>query len=170
MVGSGAIVFAVMGYVIANYRLDRKVGAQVTLNPSLLAAILGEDEPDVVRAIEFLSSPDTRSTSKEDEGRRLVKIGEFDYRVVNGAKYATLRNEEERREYNRIKQQEHRARITPAKPRKKKSSSFVPDQSHDDLAHKRNLENGLVDRDNRIVHESNQPQLGDKTPGKADMI
>ena len=110
MVGAGAVVFAVMGYVIAKQVPDRVVGSQVRLNPTLLAAILGEDEKDIVRAIEKLCAPDGKSTTKTNEGRRLVKIGEFDYQVVNGAKYRAIRDEETRMEQNRIAQRKHRAR------------------------------------------------------------
>lgn len=101
MIGSGAIVFAVWGYVIATARPDADVGAQVTLNPVLLAAILGEEVKDVEEAIEFLCAPDRRSTSKDEGGRRLIRLGEFDYRVVNYARYRAMRDEEKRREQNR---------------------------------------------------------------------
>lgn len=108
MIGSGAIVFAVWGYVIATARPDKAVGAQATLNPVLLGAILGETPLDVSKAIEFLCSPDPRSTSKEHDGRRLVKLGEFDYQVVNYARYRAIKNEESRREQNREAQQRFR--------------------------------------------------------------
>ncbi len=104
MIGAGAHVFAMMGYVIANMKPDAVVGAQVRLNPQLLAAIFGESEATVHRAIEYLCAPDTKSTTPDEDGRRLVKIGQFDYRVVNGPKYLAIRNEEERREKNRIRQ------------------------------------------------------------------
>lgn len=110
MVGVGALVFAVWGYVIAKAVPDKKVGAQVTLNPDLLGPILGESPADVKRAIDFLCSPDPRSTTKEEQGRRLVKIGEFDFKVVSHAKYRAMRNEEERREQNRLNKQSQRAR------------------------------------------------------------
>lgn len=110
MVGSGAIVFAVWGYVIAKAVPDRKVGAQVRLHPVLLANTLGESEKDVTKAIEFLCDTDPHSTTKVEQGRRLVKIGEFDYRVVNYAKYRAIRNEEERREQNRVSQATFRAK------------------------------------------------------------
>ena len=61
-------------------------------------------------AIEFLCRPDERSTTKGDEGRRLVKLGEFEYRVVNGAKYRAIRDEEERRRQSREAQRRLRAR------------------------------------------------------------
>lgn len=109
MVGSGALVFAVWGYVIAHYRLDRDVGAQVEINPALVAFILGEQEAAVVGAIEKLCQPDPKSRTKEADGRRLVKIGQFSYQVVNGAKYTAIRNEEARREQNREAQRRRRS-------------------------------------------------------------
>lgn len=110
MVGAGAIVFAVWGYVIANARPDADVGTQVELNPKLLASILGEQVGAVQGAIEKLCAPDPDSRSKEEEGRRLVRLGQFDYRVVNGAKYRQIRDEEQRRQANREYQRKHRAK------------------------------------------------------------
>jgi hypothetical protein len=110
MVGSGAIVFAVWGYVIANARPDADVGTQVELNPRLLATILGETVPAVQGAIDRLCSPDAESRTKECEGKRLVRLGQFDYQVVNGEKYRRIRDEEMRREANREYQRKHRAR------------------------------------------------------------
>ena len=108
--GSGAVVFAVWGYVIACQVPDREHGSVVTLNARKLADTLGEEVGDVESAIEFLCRPDERSTTKEDEGRRLVKLGEFEYRVVNGAKYRAIRDEEERRRQSREAQRRLRAR------------------------------------------------------------
>lgn len=113
MVGSGAIVFAVMGYIIANQTPDRKIGSQVRLNPVLLATILGESQKDIQKAIEFLCAPDPKSTTKVEGGRRLKKIGEFDYQVVNGAKYRAIRDEEVRREQNREAQRTFRKKNNP---------------------------------------------------------
>lgn len=110
MVGSGTHVFALMGYVIAHQRPDPKVGGQVRLNPVLLATIFGETEQRIQQAVDFLCSPDPNSTTPDEGGRRLIKIGQFDYRVVNAAKYLAIRNEEERREANRVRQANHRAK------------------------------------------------------------
>lgn len=110
MIGAGAVTFAVMGYVIANGMPDRSVGMQVELNPKLLAFILGESQEDVKKAIDKLCRPDPNSRSKEEEGRRLVRIGEFSYKVVNGQKYRDIRNEEERRIQNRIAKRRERER------------------------------------------------------------
>ncbi len=116
MIGAGAHVFALMGYVIANYKPDKTVGGQVRLNPALLAAVFGEPESRVQEAIDYLCKPDARSTTPAEEGRRLVKIGQFDYRVVNAKKYLEIRNEEERREQNRINQQNHRNKKPKSTP------------------------------------------------------
>lgn len=110
MVGAGAVVFAVMGYVIAMQRPDRSVGSQVELNPRLLAAILGEPVDAVERAIEYLCAPDPQSTTADEGGRRLVRLGQFAYRVVNGPKYLAIRNEETRRQQVREAQRRHRAK------------------------------------------------------------
>ena len=104
MVGAGVNVFAVWNYVIAKTR--RGV---IELNPRLLAFILGGTEKEIRGGIEFLCSPDPESRSKVDNGCRLVKDGEFQYRVVNWETYNGIRNEVDRREYNRVKQAEYRA-------------------------------------------------------------
>lgn len=117
MVGAGAVAFAVWGYVIAKQRPDKKVGAQVTLNPTILAGTIGEPVEKILKAIEFLCSPDPKSTNPDHEGRRLIKLNEFEYQVVSGAIYIQIRNEEERREYNRTAQQKHRAKL-PKKVKK----------------------------------------------------
>ncbi len=108
MIGAGAMVFAVWGYVIAKQKPDSKVGMQVRLNPRLLGPILGESVAGVEKAIEYLCKPDPHSTTKSEGGKRLVRVGEFDYRVVNGAKYHAIRNEEERKEQNRAAQERFR--------------------------------------------------------------
>lgn len=119
MVGSGTHVFALMGYIIANQKPDPAVGGQVRLNAKVLATIFGDTEHRIQEAIDFLCAPDPKSTTPDEDGRRLVKIGQFDYRVVNAAKYLAIRNEEERREANRIRQANHRGKKKKAGDGKK---------------------------------------------------
>jgi hypothetical protein len=101
MVGAGAMRFAVLDYVITMQKPSREWGSVVEINPVLLAVIIGEKQADIEEAIGFLCAPDLKSRSKEEGGRRMVKVGEFLYRVVNGAKYRAIRDEEERRTQNR---------------------------------------------------------------------
>jgi hypothetical protein len=105
MFGSGPTVFAVWAYVIANV-----VESQVELNPRLLAAALGTTVEDVDQAIAVLCAPDALSRSKIEEGRRLIREGQYAFRVPNHEHYRRIQNEDDRREYNRRKQAEHRAK------------------------------------------------------------
>ncbi len=105
MVGSGVNVFAVWGFIITKCRRGF-----IEINPKLLAFTLGGTEEEISSALEFLQRPDPASRSPAEEGRRLVKEGQFLYRIVNWDKYDKLRNAIDRREYLRIKQQEHRDR------------------------------------------------------------
>ena len=116
MVGAGFGAFSVMGYVIANMKPDRVVGFQVELNTKILSAVFGEKEDEIQKAIDYLCAPDEHTRTPGDDGRRLVKVGTFSYRVVNGAHYDRIRNEEDRREQNRQAQIRHREK---KKPRRK---------------------------------------------------
>ncbi len=104
MVGAGLNVFAVWGYVIAN-----TVKSRVELNPKLLAMILGCEEKEIIDAIAYLTKPDPQSRSKKYEGRRLVKEGQFQYFVPSHETYRRILNQDERRQYNRVKKAESRA-------------------------------------------------------------
>lgn len=105
MLGAGADVFAVWGYVIAN-----TVDSRVELNPRLLGAVLGAPSERVETAIEFLCRPDPASRNEDEDGRRLVREGAFQFRVVSHEIYRAIRNEDERRAYNRDAQRRSRAR------------------------------------------------------------
>lgn len=126
MVGAGAMIFAVWGYVIANMRSESKHdkdSAQIVeLNPKVLGPILGEKPQDVEKAIEFLCNPDPESRTQEKGGRRLEYQGAFLYLVVNGAFYRQIKNEEERKEQLRQASATYRDRH----PKKKRRSTPIP--------------------------------------------
>lgn len=113
MVGSGSAMFAVWSYVITKMRPDKEVGAQVDINPKVLAFLLGEQEPVVEDVVRRLCSPDPKSRSKDEDGRRLVQVGQFSYRVVNGAKYMSIRNAEEKRSNDRHRKRKERTLKKP---------------------------------------------------------
>jgi hypothetical protein len=106
MLGAGASVFAVWGWIIANCQKN----GVVEINPKLLATVIGEDISEIENAIQFLLQPDPESRSGTEEGRRIVHEGGYQYLVVNHGIYRRIRDEEERREYNRIKKRQSRAR------------------------------------------------------------
>ena len=115
MVGSGPELFAVWGYVIAN-----TVDSQVELNPRHVAGLLGMSPEAVQQCIERLCTPDPESRSKVADGRRLIREGEFAYFVPNHAAYRAVRDERDRREYNRLKKAEGRARGVNVRVKKSK--------------------------------------------------
>lgn len=108
MVGAGLNVFAVWNYIVTKNRLG-----YIEINPDLLAFVLGGKNckpSEIEAALEFLQKPDPKSRSKVADGRRLIKEGQFQYFVVNWEYYQRIRNEDDRREYNRVKQAEYRKR------------------------------------------------------------
>ncbi len=129
MYGAGLAVFAVWGYVIAHTR-----AGSVELNPKQLADTLGGSVEEVAKAIEFLCSPDPASRCKDSHGSRLVKEGQFQYKVPSYEIYRELRDEDDRREYNRRKQQEYR--------QKKKGGGSMREQIY-----VKQQEDGVIDND-----------------------
>jgi len=105
MYGAGVNVFAVWGYVIAKAQRSR-----VELNPRKLADTLGGAVKEIEDAIDYLCRPDSESRFKEHDGRRLLKEGEYQFFVPSHEYYRSIKSEEHRREYNRIKQAEYRAK------------------------------------------------------------
>lgn len=105
MYGAGTDIFALWGYIIAN-----TINSTVEINPHLVAATLGTTTEAIERALEYLCAPDARSRNHDYDGRRLVQQGPFQYHVVSHQHYRAIRNEDERRAYNRQKQAESRAR------------------------------------------------------------
>lgn len=108
MMGAGAHVHAVWPYALAHASPD----GLVELNPPLVAFQIGMPVEDVVRAIEYLTAPDPNSRSSAEEGRRLIHLGGFLYRIANLPEYRKIRDDLARREYNRVKQAERRQRLT----------------------------------------------------------
>lgn len=69
-------------------------------------------------AIEILEAPDIDSRTKENEGRRIRPV-DGGWFILNHAKYRAKMGLDERREYNRLKQQEFRA--ANPKPRRQRA-------------------------------------------------
>ncbi len=105
MYGAGVEVFAVWSYVIACTRAGR-----VELNPNKLADTLGGSRDQIEKAIEFLCKPDKKSRNQTREGRRLIREGSFQFYVTGWDEYQKIRNENDRREYNKLAKRAERAR------------------------------------------------------------
>lgn len=116
MRGTGAMMFAIWGYVLTHQQGNRdRSYFTVELNAEIVAFLIGESESEVALTIEKCCQPDPESRSQEKEGRRLVKLGPYLYEVVNGPYYDKLKREVDKRESDRVRQE--RAR------RKKENSS-----------------------------------------------
>jgi hypothetical protein len=74
-----------------------------------LARRLNMEIHDFQSAVSVLSSPDSDSNSKEEDGRRLVPSdGERGYRIVNYLKYRNMKDEADRRAYMRTYMESYR--------------------------------------------------------------
>lgn len=114
MVGAGPTVFALWGYVIAKTDPDEHT---IDLNPMLLSCIIGCAVSEIRQAITYLTQPDPHSHCQEYDGARLVHRGGHTYFVVTHEQYRAMRNNDERRAYNREMQRKHRERVSASKER-----------------------------------------------------
>jgi hypothetical protein len=75
--GAGADVFALWVYVIANAYKQT-----IELNPSLVAHVLGATRERIETAIAYLCQPDPKNSNQCGGGRRLIREGQWQYRVI----------------------------------------------------------------------------------------
>lgn len=78
---------------------------------------------DTVEALKTLSEPDEYSRTKEFEGRRIQEI-EGGWLVLNHEKWRKKMSADERRDYLRIKQREHRERVNKSVNKRGQSSTL----------------------------------------------
>jgi len=91
------MVLALWPYVMSNARIDEN--SQVELNPRMLSGIFGEPVESIEKAIDFLCAPDPHSRTSSEDGRRLIKVGSFAYKVVNLEKYRDSECDDTKRKY-----------------------------------------------------------------------
>ncbi len=97
LVGRGAAVLAIWGYVLTHIR---PTDGFVELNPLILTSILGEGIEDVMGAIEILCEPDELSESPEIEnGRKLIQVSLYLYKVVDANNIQRCVSKEGRKKY-----------------------------------------------------------------------
>jgi hypothetical protein len=100
----------------------------VDVHPRAIAEEVGLTVEQVKAAITVLESVDIESRSPECEGRRIVRMDEhrdWGWRIVNYVKYRAIRNEDDRREQNRLAQQRFREKVRKgqqSQPRKPESA------------------------------------------------
>ena len=90
-----------------------------------IAEETGLTETEVKAAILKLEAPDADSRTPELDGRRIVRIDEhraWGWRIVNYLKYRAIKNEEDRREQNRVAQAKWRENHSKPSVSKRKRS------------------------------------------------
>jgi hypothetical protein len=83
------------------------------IHPRAIAEEVGLTVEQVRTALDDLEAPDMESRSPEEEGRRIKRMDEhraWGWFVVNYAKYRAIRDEDDRREQNRLAQERWRER------------------------------------------------------------
>jgi len=147
MFGSGPVMFATMAYVIAN--MDEE--GIVELNPLMLAVMIGTTPEEIEKAISTCCSPDPKSRSQEEEGRKLLHVESFMYWAVNSKKYTEIKNAETRRESNKLAQQKARAM-------KKQGASANVSSSQQESAQSAHIDKE-VDKDVDVDKEKEEPNM-----------
>lgn len=83
----------------------------VDVHPNAIADEVGLSPDDVRAAIIELESPDIESRSPESDGKRIVRLDghrAWGWQIVNYVKYRSIKNEDDRREQNRLAQERWR--------------------------------------------------------------
>jgi hypothetical protein len=110
------------------------------IHPKAIAEETGLTLAEVEAAIRNLESPDPESRSPEEEGKRLIRLDEhraWGWRIVNHGKYRAIRNEEDRREQNRLAQERWRNKHNQSKQRKPESAHTEAEADTDTKAVKK---------------------------------
>ena len=93
--------------VFTNLLAHADMHGHVDIHPSAIADEVGLTKEQVRDALIELEAPDVESRSPENEGRRIIRLDDhrdWGWRIVNYVKYRTIKNDDDRREQNRIAQ------------------------------------------------------------------
>jgi hypothetical protein len=119
MRGAGAHVIALMSYCIAH---AKPPDGELEINPEVVAFLIGEPVERMQNALNYLLAEDGQSRSPAESGRRLIRTGQYSYRLVNWLAHREGIDEDARRAYWREKQKGYRAKAAVAKPKIRRPS------------------------------------------------
>jgi hypothetical protein len=160
MCGVGAVRQIVFVFLLA--KADAK--GFVSVNPKVIALHTGEHIERVEEALNYLQQPDAQSRNKKDEGRRIVREGEYQYRIVNYETYREMRSADDKREYDRNYHRKRRSKCSGMNDSRIESHS-VADGRQNRLSKGTSKGKGkgtlntLVDSPNESTSESDQVAL-----------
>lgn len=99
--------------VFTNLLAHADQSGRVDIHPRAIAEEVGLSEDSVRVALGFLEAVDEESRSPENEGRRIVLLDghrAWGWQIVNYGKYRAIKNEDDRREQNRLAQERWRSK------------------------------------------------------------
>jgi hypothetical protein len=102
--------------VFTNLLAHADQSGRVDIHPRAIAEEVGLSEDSVRVALGFLEAVDEESRSPENEGRRIVLLDghrAWGWQIVNYGKYRAIKNEDDRREQNRLAQERWRSKQAP---------------------------------------------------------
>lgn len=97
--------------VFTNLLAHGDSGGDVDIHPQAIADEVGLSLEEVRAALLILEAPERGSRSPEHEGRRILRLDEhrdWGWHIVNYGKYRAIKNEDDRREQNKLAQQRWR--------------------------------------------------------------
>lgn len=119
--------------VFTNLLAHADKNGNVDIHPRAISDEVGLTLEQVRAALDELEAPDVESRSPEEEGRRIIRADEhrdWGWNVVNYLKYRAIRNDDDRREQNRMAQANWREKRNQSKP-----ASAILSQGHAQSAH-----------------------------------
>jgi len=102
----------------------------VESTPSGLARMAGITKEECEKGLEFLSSPDPESNSKEEEGRRILKV-ENGWKIINYEKYREKLNKDDQRELANERQRRYLERKRLGLPNDADDVTVTPNDAGD---------------------------------------
>lgn len=114
--------------VFTNLLAHSDKNGDVDIHPRAIAEEVGLSIEIVQETLLMLESEDAESRSPEHEGRRIIRLDahrSWGWNIVNYQKYRAIRNEEDRREQNRIAQEKFRNKQKDYSNKSKPSVSDV---------------------------------------------
>lgn len=103
------------------------------MHPKAIAEEVGLSVGQVRVALDELEAPDIESRSPEEDGRRIIRLDAhraWGWQVVNYLKYRSIRDEDDRREQNRLSQERWRNKHKPASADVTTSQPAKPESAH----------------------------------------
>lgn len=125
---------------------------------------------DCETALAELAAPDTYSRTSEHEGRRIETIDGVGWQLLNHAKYRMKMSEDERREYNRKKQAEHRAKQKEAVNECQTESMTVNDSQSQSAMSAHTDTDTDSEADKEKPSEAASPLVAKESEGKTILI